>query len=317
MEIENKGYRAVWFAEDGHTLEILNQTKLPFGYEVIQLTNMAMTAKAIREMWVCGMPLVNTVAAYGVALGMKDDPSDENLARCYKALVEARPTASSLKWALERTRQYLLPMLPEQREIAAYRLVAEIADRAELLCKKVGDGGLDAIRNIAMTKPKDEEINIFTHCNMGWLATVDWGVALVPIYQAYDAGLNIHVWINETEANTQSLLTAFELGMQGIPHTVTTMDRDKNLIQRGGIDLCVVGTNHAVTSAQVRHNEKIACYLKGSASQGKAIPTYVVQSMQADSGTIFNGVREIRQQRVGLIDSTISCDEHFGEKLYA
>ncbi|UXJ04285.1 s-methyl-5-thioribose-1-phosphate isomerase [Morganella morganii] len=220
MKINGKHYRSVWPADNGIDVCIFDQTKLPFEVSIITLTTMEEAATSIKDMWVRGAPLIGAVAAYGVALAMHRDSSDAALKNAYDVLVATRPTAINLKWALDRICGALTPLPAAERGDAAYRIAAEIADEDAEICHRIGEHGLTIIRDIAARKKPGEPVNILTHCNAGWLATVDWGTALSPIYQAYDEGINIHVWVDETRPRNQGGLTAFELGSHGVPHTL-------------------------------------------------------------------------------------------------
>ncbi|MGR5298030.1 S-methyl-5-thioribose-1-phosphate isomerase [Vibrio mediterranei] len=298
MKINGKHQRTVWVAKDGWTVEILDQTKLPFEVEVIQLTSMKLAATAIREMWVRGAPLIGAVAAYGMALGMREESSDENLQTCYDVLIETRPTAINLKWALDRVLAVLTKVSSEQRCQEAYRLAAEIADEDVQLCESIGEHGLEIIKQIAVSKPAGSTVNILTHCNAGWLATVDWGTAISPIYKAHEAGINVHVWVDETRPRNQGLLTAFELGSHGVPHTLIADNAGGHLMQHGEVDLCIVGTDRTTAKGDVCN--KIGTYLKALAAYDNQVPFYVALPSPTIDWTVYDGVKEIPiEQRSG------------------
>lgn len=298
MKINGKHQRTVWVAEDGWTVEVLDQTKLPFDIEIIQLTTMELAATAIREMWVRGAPLIGAVAAYGVALGMVEDSSDESLRRCYDVLIETRPTAINLKWALDRMKQELTQVSASERIVRAYQLAAEIADEDVRLCESIGDNGLEIIKSIAEKKPKGSVVNILTHCNAGWLATVDWGTAISPIYKAYEAGIKVHVWVDETRPRNQGLLTAFELSSHGVPHTLIADNAGGHLMQHGEVDLCIVGTDRTTAKGDVCN--KIGTYLKALAAFDNNVPFYVALPSPTIDWTVYDGVKEIPiEQRSG------------------
>jgi methylthioribose-1-phosphate isomerase len=298
MNINGKHYRTVWVAENGYTVEILDQTKLPFELEVIQLTSMKLAATAIREMWVRGAPLIGVVAAYGMALGMKEDQSDEHLQTCYNVLIKTRPTAINLKWALDRTFKVLKKTPIEQRQSIAYQLAAEIADEDVKLCESIGEHGLEIIKEIAAKKAVGEPVNILTHCNAGWLATVDWGTAISPIYKAHEAGINVHVWVDETRPRNQGLLTSFELGSHGVPHTLIADNAGGHLMQHGEVDLCIVGTDRTTAKGDVCN--KIGTYLKALAAKDNNVPFYVALPSPTIDFTVYDGVKEIPiEQRSG------------------
>ncbi|GAB2661577.1 S-methyl-5-thioribose-1-phosphate isomerase [Vibrio panuliri] len=298
MKINGKHQRTVWVAKDGWTVEILDQTKLPFEVEVIQLTSMKLAATAIREMWVRGAPLIGAVAAYGMALGMREESSDEHLQTCYDVLIETRPTAINLKWALDRVLAVLTKVPSEQRCQEAYRLAAEIADEDVQLCESIGEHGLEIIKQIAASKPAGSTVNILTHCNAGWLATVDWGTAISPIYKAHEAGINVHVWVDETRPRNQGLLTAFELGSHGVPHTLIADNAGGHLMQHGEVDLCIVGTDRTTAKGDVCN--KIGTYLKALAAYDNQVPFYVALPSPTIDWTVYDGVKEIPiEQRSG------------------
>ncbi|MGB1028090.1 MAG: S-methyl-5-thioribose-1-phosphate isomerase, partial [Rhodospirillaceae bacterium] len=198
MKVQGTHTRTIWLAADGRTVEIIDQTRLPHAFEVAQLTSMADAARAIKDMLVRGAPLIGATAAYGMALAMVEDPSDANLAAAYDTLFATRPTAVNLRWALEEQKAVLTNLPPERRAEAAYRRAGEIADEDVALCESIGEHGAAIIRKIWEDKGQPERVNVLTHCNAGWLATVDWGTALAPIYKAHDAGLPVHVWVDET-----------------------------------------------------------------------------------------------------------------------
>ncbi|MDC9594113.1 S-methyl-5-thioribose-1-phosphate isomerase [Xenorhabdus sp. IM139775] len=298
MKINGTHYRSVWLADDGYTVEILDQTKLPFEVQAVQLRTLQDAATAIKEMWVRGAPLIGAVAAYGMALAMRQENSDENLRQAYAILVKTRPTAINLKWALDRTYQVLENSQHSQREATAYRIANEIADEDVELCRKIGEHGLKIIQRIAATKPTDKTVNILTHCNAGWLATVDWGTALAPIYMAHDAGIKVHVWVDETRPRNQGGLTAFELGSHGVPHTLIADNAGGHLMQHGKVDLCIVGTDRTTARGDVCN--KIGTYLKALAAKANQVPFYVALPSPTLDFTVWNGVKEIPiEQRSG------------------
>ncbi|OKP03893.1 S-methyl-5-thioribose-1-phosphate isomerase [Xenorhabdus eapokensis] len=298
MKINGTHYRSVWLADDGYTVEIFDQTKLPFEIQTIQLRTMQDAATAIKEMWVRGAPLIGAVAAYGMALAMRQESSDENLRQAYTMLVKTRPTAINLKWALNRTYRALENIEHSQREATAYHIANEIADEDVELCRKIGEHGLKIIQNIAQTKLTSETVNILTHCNAGWLATVDWGTALAPVYMAHDAGIKVHVWVDETRPRNQGGLTAFELGSHGVPHTLIADNAGGHLMQHGKVDLCIVGTDR--TTAQGDVCNKIGTYLKALAAKANQVPFYVALPSPTLDFTVWDGVKEIPiEQRSG------------------
>ncbi len=304
MNINGKHYRTIWVSESGNTVKIIDQTKLPFKFEIAELTSADMAATAIQEMWIRGAPLIGVVAAYGMALGMKANSHDTNLQRCYDLLIKTRPTAINLKWALDRTLSVLHPLPAGEREYAAWKLAAEIADEDVRLCEKIGQYGAEIIHTLAQKKPAGSVVNILTHCNAGWLATVDWGTALSPVYKAHEAGINIHVWVDETRPRNQGGLTAFELGSHGVPHTLIADNAGGHLMQHGEVDLCIVGTDRTTARGDVCN--KIGTYLKALAAHDNNIPFYVALPSPSIDWSIMDGIREIPiEQRDGTEQSHV------------
>ena len=274
MKVDGKHYRTVWVDEDGWTVRILDQTRLPWTLDVLRLADEADVERAIRTMQVRGAPAIGAVAAYGVALALRRDPSTANLDGCVERLARARPTAVNLGWALARMRAALHNLPPSERVAAAYAEAAAIADDDAETCRRIGAHGLPLLREIADAKPAGAAVNILTHCNAGWLATVDWGTALSPIYQAHDAGLAVHVWVDETRPRNQgAALTAWELGKHGVPHTVVADNAGGHLMQRGQVDICIVGTDRVARNGDVAN--KIGTYLKALAARDNGVPFWV------------------------------------------
>jgi len=292
MNIDGKPYRTIWLADDGRAVEVIDQTRLPHVFSVRRLVTMTDVAEAIRTMVVRGAPLIGAAGAYGMAVAMADDPSDAMLARAYAALLETRPTAVNLRWALDALRALLLPLPPEQRRVAAYARAAAICDEDVEICRAIGGNGLPLIEQIAGRKRGGERVNALTHCNAGWLATVDWGTALAPIYRAHDAGIPIHVWVDETRPRNQGAsLTAFELGRHGVPHTVIADNLGGHLMQHGMVDVCIVGTDRTTRNGDVCN--KIGTYLKALAAHDNGVPFYVGLPWPTIDWTLSDGVRSI------------------------
>jgi len=292
MKIDGKPYRTIWLAADGVIVEVIDQTLLPHRFVVRQLKSMAEAEQAIRTMIVRGAPLIGAAAAYGMALAMAEDPSDAALADTYRTLLAARPTAVNLRWALDDLRALLSALPVARRREAAYARAAAICDEDVEICRRIGAHGLGEIRRIATAKPTGATINALTHCNAGWLATVDWGTALAPIYQAHDAGLPIHVWVDETRPRNQGAsLTAWELGRHGVPHTVIVDNAGGHLMQHGMVDFCIVGTDRTTRRGDVCN--KIGTYLKALAARDNGVPFYVGLPYPTIDWTIEDGVRDI------------------------
>jgi len=266
--------RTIWVSDDGQAVDIIDQTKLPFEFETVRLETVQEAAHAIFDMLVRGAPLIGATAAYGMALAMKTDPSDANLEHAGKTLFEARPTAVNLRWAIEDQKALLGPLKPEKRFDAAWKRAADIADEDVSMCSSIGDHGKGLIQIAYEKAGKSRPVNILTHCNAGWLATVDWGTAIAPIYKAHEAGIPVHVWVDETRPRNQGAsLTAWELGQHGVPHTVIVDNAGGHLMQHGKVDLCIVGTDRTTRTGDVCN--KIGTYLKALAAHDNKVPFYV------------------------------------------
>src|SRR5882762_10161753 len=288
MRVDVKPYRTIWLGADGTTVQAIDQTLLPHAFVVRDFKTMEDAERAIRTMIVRGAPLIGAAAAYGMALAMAADPSDAMLARAYQVLLAARPTAVNLRWALDDLRALLGPLPPAKRREVAYRRAAEICDEDVEICRRIGQHGLGEIRRL---KPSGDRINALTHCNAGWLATVDWGTALAPIYQAHDAGIDVQVWVDETRPRNQGLLTAWELAQHGVPHTVIADNQGGHLMQRGLVDLCIVGTDRTTRNGDVCN--KIGTYLKALAAHDSGVPFYAAVPSSTIDWSLDDGVRDI------------------------
>jgi len=272
MKISGKHYRTIWRREDG-TVEIIDQTKLPHRFETVVLRNVHDAAHAIKAMIVRGAPLIGATAAYGMALAMREDAPDEALDRAHDLLLATRPTAVNLHWALARMRNHLRNRPREERAVLAWDEAARIADEDVETCRAIGEHGLQILREAAARK-SGRTLNALTHCNAGWLACVDWGTALAPLYMAHDAGIPLHVWVDETRPRNQGAsLTAFELGAHGVPHTIIADNAGGHYMQAGEVDLCIVGTDRVTVNGDVAN--KIGTYLKALAAHDNAVPFYV------------------------------------------
>jgi methylthioribose-1-phosphate isomerase len=278
MKINGTHFRTIWPADTGPAgtpdVTIIEQTKLPHSFETLTLTSMDMAAHAILSMQVRGAPCIGATAAYGMALAMRADPSDTNLEFAAKHLEKQRPTAVNLRWAVDQMCRVLRPAAPSDRAAIAYARAAEICDDDVEICRKIGVHGLEIIKDIAASKAPGEPVNILTHCNAGWIACVDWGTATSPIYQAHDAGIAVHVWVDETRPRNQGAsLTAFELGAHGVPHTIVVDNAGGHLMQHGKVDMCIVGTDRVAANGDVAN--KIGTYLKALAAHDNGVPFYV------------------------------------------
>ena len=292
MRINGRAYRSVWLDADGHSVRILDQTKLPWAVEEIALSDEAAVADAIRTMKVRGAPLIGAVGAYGLAMALRRDPSTGNLERTAAALNETRPTAVNLRWALDRIVEAVRNHPPERRAAAAYGEAAAICDDDVETCRRIGEHGLPLLREIAARKPAGEPVRVLTHCNAGWLATVDFGTALSPIYQAHDAGMDLHVWVDETRPRNQgAALTAFELGAHGVPHALVADNAGGHLMQRGMVDLVLVGTDRVTREGDVAN--KIGTYLKALAAKDNGVPFWVAMPHSTLDPSVRDGLAEI------------------------
>ncbi|MGB0681646.1 MAG: S-methyl-5-thioribose-1-phosphate isomerase [Magnetovibrionaceae bacterium] len=299
MKVDGVPYRTIWLAENGETVEIIDQTKLPHAFVVVGLNSLDNACVAIRDMWVRGAPLIGATAAYGMALAMKTDASDAHLAKAYDDLMETRPTAVNLRWALDDMKALLTPLSSDGRAQAAYRRAAEICDEDVEICSSIGDHGQAIIKRMWEEKGRPETFNILTHCNAGWLATVDWGTALAPIYKAHDAGIPVHVWVDETRPRNQGAgLTAWELGRHGVAHHLIVDNVGGHLMQHGQVDMVITGTDRTTAAGDVCN--KIGTYLKALAAKDNDVPFYVGLPGPTIDWTILDGVRDVPiEQRDG------------------
>lgn len=291
MKVDGTHYRSLWYHHEKDVLQIIDQRWLPHKFVIQDVSTLEDFADAIRQMRVRGAPLIGATAAYGVALQMKLDPSDAALSRVWDYLHETRPTAINLRWALNRCKTYLLPLATEKRADAALRLAHEIADEDVEANRQIGLHGLEIIREIAAGKPDGAPVQILTHCNAGWLATVDWGTATSPMFHAHDAGVPIHIWVDETRPRNQGALTAWELGSHGIDHTYIVDNAGGHLMQHGEVDLVIVGTDRTTRRGDVCN--KIGTYLKALAARDNGVPFYVALPSPTIDWTVSDGLKEI------------------------
>jgi len=291
MRIDGQPYRSIWRDTAG-TVQIIDQTVLPHEFRVIPLSDMPAAAHAIKAMQVRGAPLIGVTAAYGLAIAMAADASDASLVNAFTTLSATRPTAINLRWALDRVSTVLRPLPVEARAAAAMAEADAIAEEDIAINAAIGGHGLAVIQAIADTQPPGATINILTHCNAGWIATVDWGTALAPIYKAHDAGIPVHVWVDETRPRNQgAALTAWELGAHGVPHHVIVDNAGGHLMQHGLVDLCITGTDRTTANGDVCN--KIGTYLKALAAQDNDVPFYVALPTPTIDWTIYDGIAEV------------------------
>jgi methylthioribose-1-phosphate isomerase len=306
MKVDGRQTRTIWLEGDGWSVGVIDQTKLPHGFETIRLATLDDVARAIASMQVRGAPLIGAAAAYGVCLALRADPSDEALERAYAMLLATRPTAINLKWALDEMVAAVRNRPREERLAAAYGRAAEICDEDVAINQAIGRHGAKLIREIAAGKKPGEPVNVLTHCNAGWLATVDFGTALAPVYVAHDAGVAVHVWVDETRPRNQgAALTAWELGRHGVPHTVIPDNTGGHLMQHGMVDLAIVGTDRVTANGDVCN--KIGTYLKALAAKDNGVPFYVGLPSPTIDFSVSDGLAEIPiEQRTADEVATIS-----------
>jgi methylthioribose-1-phosphate isomerase len=299
LKVGERHYKTIWLNDDGASVDIIDQRWLPHEFRVVTLKTVQDVATAIRDMWVRGAPLIGVTAAYGMAIAMRNDPSDAHLDAVWEELHETRPTAINLRWALNAMREHLRPLAPEKRAEAAYARAAEIAEEDVELNRSIGKHGLDVIREIAARKKPGEPVNILTHCNAGWLATVDYGTATAPIYMAVEEGIKVHVYVDETRPRNQGAqLTAWEMNGHGVPHTLVVDNAGGHLMQHGDVDMVIVGTDRTTARGDVCN--KIGTYLKALAARDNDIPFYVALPSPTIDWTVHDGVREIPiEERAG------------------
>jgi methylthioribose-1-phosphate isomerase len=305
MKIDGKPFRAIWVDEDdGWSVRIIDQTKLPWTLDLARLTAVEHVAHAIRAMLVRGAPLIGATASYGIALAMRQDASNEALEAAVTMLAATRPTAINLRWALDRMAGVLRPRPPGERVEAAYAEAAAIADEDVATNQAIGQHGLALIA--AKAGDAARRVNILTHCNAGWVATVDWGTALAPIYMAHNQGLDVHVWVDETRPRNQGgFLTAWELGKHGVPHTVITDNAGGHLMQRGMIDMVITGTDRVARNGDVAN--KIGTYLKALAARDNGVPFYVALPSTTVDWRIADGLSDIPiEERAGAEVTTVT-----------
>jgi methylthioribose-1-phosphate isomerase len=292
MRVDGKPTRTIWPAANGSEVMIIEQTRLPHEFVISELATLDDFALAIKDMKVRGAPLIGVTAAYGLAIALRDDPSDAGLAAANTKLLATRPTAVNLAWALDVMREALLPLPPGERAKAAFAKAEELADLDVAICDAIGVNGLGLIAEIAEIAERKGRVNILTHCNAGWLCAVDWGTATAPIYKAQDAGIDLHVYVDETRPRNQGAsLTAWELSQQGISHQVIVDNAGGHIMQHGGIDLVIVGTDRTTATGDVCN--KIGTYLKALAAKDNGVPFYVAAPSSSIDFAIADGVRDI------------------------
>lgn len=291
MQVDGVPYRSIWWSEALEAVQIIDQRWLPHDFQIETLTSLEGYCTAIRDMHVRGAPLIGAMAAYGMAFAAARDATEAGLKAAYAALYATRPTAVNLRWALDRCLAALQAVPEASRAQAALALAHEIAEEDVEICRQIGVHGLEIIREIAAGKAPGEAVNILTHCNAGWLATVDWGTATSPMYHAHNAGIPLHIWVDETRPRNQGAITAWELGGHGVPHTYITDNAGGHLMQHGQVDLVITGTDRTTRSGDVCN--KIGTYLKALAARDNGVPFYVALPSPTIDWTVSDGVSEI------------------------
>ncbi len=290
MKIQGHPWRTIWPVEAEKAIEIIDQTRLPHALVVCRLDTVQSVVLAIKTMQVRGAPLIGATAAYGMALAAKQDASDASLHHAAQQLLASRPTAVNLRWAVERMLTLLLPLSVADREVTAWQEAATICDEDVILNQAIGKHGCLQIQE--MQQLKKRPLNILTHCNAGWLATVDWGTALSPIYAAFNAGVPIHVWVDETRPRNQGAsLTAWELCQHGVPHTVISDNAGGHLMQHGEVDMVIVGADRVTAHGDVCN--KIGTYLKALAAFDNRVPFYAAVPSPTIDWEMRDGLSEI------------------------
>ncbi len=289
MRVDGTPYHGVWVDQDGWSVRIIDQTRLPWVFDIVRLTSVTEVAHAIRSMQVRGAPLIGATAAYGLCLALRRDPSSAAMERDAAMLLETRPTAVNLRWAIERMLTRLTNIAATERVRAAYGEAAAIAAEDIATNEAIGRHGVGLIEACA---EGGRRVNVLTHCNAGWLATVDWGTALAPIYLAHERGVDVHVWVDETRPRNQGAgLTAWELGKHGVSHTLIADNAGGHLMQRGQVDLVIVGTDRVSRTGDVAN--KIGTYLKALAAKDNDVPFWVALPSSTIDWSIRDGIAEI------------------------
>jgi methylthioribose-1-phosphate isomerase len=310
MQIGDRHYRSIWLSDDDETVEIIDQTRLPHELVIERLVSLEDAAVAIETMQVRGAPLIGATAAWGFALAMAGDPSDETIAGARDRLLKTRPTAVNLRWAVDRCAGELGRLPGETRRDAARAIAMEVCDDDVAINESIGEHGFRVLLDVVNRGSLDRPLNILTHCNAGWLATVDWGTALAPIYRAHDAGILIHVWVDETRPRNQGAsLTSWELMSHGVPHDVIVDNAGGHLMQQGLVDVVITGTDRVSSAGDVCN--KIGTYLKALAARDNGIPFYVALPSPTIDWTVRDGLREIpiEERSAEEVTHITGCDD--------
>ena len=306
MQVEGKSTRTIWLEPDGWSVGIIDQTRLPHHFATARLASLEDAVRAISSMQVRGAPLIGATAAYGVCLALRRDASDASLERACAMLLTTRPTAINLTWALDEMSAAVRNRPRQQRLAEAYRRAGAICDEDVAINRAIGRHGAELIAAIAGKKRAREPVQVLTHCNAGWLATVDFGTALAPIYVAREHGMPVHVWVDETRPRNQgAALTAWELGQSGVAHTVIADNTGGHLMQHGMVDLILVGTDRVTANGDVCN--KIGTYLKALAAKDNGVPFYVGAPSPSIDFAVCDGIAEIPiEERAGDEVATVT-----------
>ena len=291
MKVNGIHYRSIWYDQDISKVRIIDQRWLPHDFRIVELETLESFATAIQDMWIRGAPLIGATAAYGIAIAMQNDASDQGLQNAYNKLIETRPTAVNLRWSLDRVKKDLTNIIESNRATRAMALAQKIADEDVQINKRIGEFGLELIKNLAASKAPGEPVRLLTHCNAGWPATVDWGTATSPMYHAHEQNIPIHVWVDETRPRNQGGMTAWELQSNGISNTYITDNAGGHLMQRGLVDMVIVGTDRTTSQGDVCN--KIGTYLKALAAFDNNVPFYVALPSPTIDWEISNGLKNI------------------------
>jgi methylthioribose-1-phosphate isomerase len=293
MQVQGKPYRSIWWDDADGSVRIVDQSLLPHEFRIVKLRDLDEVCDAIRSMRLRGAPLIGAAAALGLALALREDPSPAAEERAASDLLATRPTAVNLRWALRRVMGATAGLPPAERAAAALAAARRLCDDDAEACSRIGEHGLAILRELLSRGPRQPgRLNVLTHCNAGWLATVDWGTALAAVYKAHDAGLPVHVWVDETRPRSQgAALTAWELGEHGVPHTLITDDQAGHVLQRGRVDVCLVGSDRTTARGDVCN--KIGTYMVALAARDSGVPLYAAVPLSSIDFAVADGVAEI------------------------
>ncbi|MBN2573453.1 MAG: S-methyl-5-thioribose-1-phosphate isomerase [Deltaproteobacteria bacterium] len=291
MKVAGQHYRTIYPVQDGAAVEVIDQTRLPHEFATVRLSRLDDAVRAIADMIVRGAPLIGATGAYGMALALRADATTAALEEARRRLVAARPTAVNLRWAVDEVLSAVAPLPVAERAAAAFQCAAELCDEDVASCASIGEYGKQILGELAKQHP-GRPINVLTHCNAGWLATVDYGTALAPIYKAHDAGIAVHVWVDETRPRNQGAsLTAWELGQHGVPHTAIADNAGGHLMQHGRVDVCIVGSDRTTARGDVCN--KVGTYLKALAAHDCGVPFYAALTGPTIDWEIDDGLAQI------------------------